>query len=168
MRHWHPKREGAHEVGRISKQPAGLFYITILELPLDLLNSVCLYDITNLDIIVSLDVKTAIHTGMHFLCIILEPLERSKFSGVDHDTVTDHTHLGGSLKLTLTYDSSGNSTHLGNLECLLNLGSSSDDLLLLRLKHTLDTALEFIDTVIDDRVETNLNLLLLSKLAGTY
>ena len=137
-----------------------------LELPLDFLDSISLDNVTDLDIVISLDIETAVKTCSNLLDIILESLERSELACINHDTVTDHAHLRSSLKLTLTDNTSGNCSHLRDLECLLNLSSSSDNLLLLWLKHTLDTALELIDTVIDDRVETDFDLLLLSQLAG--
>ena len=122
----------------------------ILESSLDLFDCVSLDYVADLDVIVALDIKTAVHTHVNLLDIILESLERSEFSSVHNDTVADHAHLRCTGKLTFANDTSGNCTDLRNLECLLNLCSSGNNLLLLRLKHTLDTALKLIDTVVDD------------------
>ena len=83
-----------------------------LELSLDLFNSIGLDNVTYLDIIVALDIKTAIHSHQNLLDIILEPLERAEFACIYDDTVTDYADLRSSLKLTLTDDTSGNGTDL--------------------------------------------------------
>ena len=46
-----------------------------LECSLDFLDCVCLDDISNLDVVVALDVETAVHTHVNFLDIVLESLE---------------------------------------------------------------------------------------------
>ena len=73
-------------------------YLKILELSLDLLDSVSLDNVADLDIVVALDVETAVHTHVNLLDIILESLEGSEFSSVDHDTVADHAHFRCSLE----------------------------------------------------------------------
>ena len=95
-----------------------------LKRSLDLFDSVSFDYVTHLDVVVALDIQTAVHTHMNFLDIVLESLEGSKLSGVNNDTVTDHAHLRVSLELTLADNTSCDSTHLGNLEGLLNFGCS--------------------------------------------
>ena len=113
LRHWLPKREGTHKVGRISITDRSADDIKyILELSLDLFNSIGLDNVTYLDIIVALNVKTAIHSHQNLLDIILEPLERAELACVYNDTVTDYADLRCSLKLTLTDDTSGTGTDL--------------------------------------------------------
>ena len=46
-----------------------------LERSLDLFDSVCLNNVTNLDVIVSLDIKTTVHTHVNLLDIVLETFE---------------------------------------------------------------------------------------------
>ena len=77
-------------------------------------------------------------------------MQGGKFSGINHDTVADESDLGLLNHLSVTDDATGDSADLGNLEGLHNLGSRSNLLFLLRLKHTFDTALELVDTVVDD------------------
>ena len=52
-----------------------MLYVTGLECPLDLFDCVCFHDVSDLDVVVALDVETAVHTGEHFLDVILESLE---------------------------------------------------------------------------------------------
>ena len=83
-----------------------------LERSLDLFDSVSLDNVTYLDVIVTLDIETAVLTQCHFLDIILESLEGSELTCVDHDTVADHAHFGSSLDLTIADNTSRDCSHL--------------------------------------------------------
>ena len=65
----------------------------LLESSLDLLDSISLDNVADLDVVVALDVQTAVHTHVNFLDIVLESLEGSELSCIDYDTVADHAHL---------------------------------------------------------------------------
>jgi len=122
----------------------------LLECPLDFLDCVCLDYIADLDVIVTCNVETAVHAHVNLLDIVLESLEGAEFASIDHDTVADYADFRAAGEFALAYDTSCDGADLGYLEGLLNFGSCGDNLLLLRLEHTLDTALEFVDTVVDD------------------
>ena len=61
---------------RLSTQPVFSLYVyLILECSLDLLDCVCLDYVADLDVVVALDVETAVLTHSHFLGVVLESLE---------------------------------------------------------------------------------------------
>ena len=93
------------------KQAAVQFDKRALERSLDLFYSVSLDNVSDLDVVVTLDVKTAVLTQCHFLDIILESLEGSELTCVDHDTVADYAHFGSSLELTLADNTSSDCSH---------------------------------------------------------
>ena len=61
--------------GEDLKKPTGLFILFDLERSLDLFDYISLDNVTDLDIVVALDIKTAVHTHVDFLDIVLESLE---------------------------------------------------------------------------------------------
>ena len=95
-------------------------------------------------------------------------MQGCEFSGVNHYTVADEANLGLLHHLAVADDATRNGTDLGNLEGLLNLGGGDNLFLLLRLKHTLDTILDIVDTVVDDGVEADFYTLLLGGTAGIH
>ena len=61
-----------------------------------------------------------------------------------------------------------NGAHLGNLEGLADFEVGDNLLLRLGREHTLDSVLQLVDGVVDDTVETDVDLLGLGHLAGTH
>ena len=66
---------GPTMVGRIFESLAAAFASLILERSLDLFDCVRLDNVADLHIIVSVDVKTAVHTHVYFLDIVFEAFE---------------------------------------------------------------------------------------------
>ena len=79
---------------------------------------VTLDNIANLNIVVRLDVKTAILTYGYLLDIVLETTQRAELTSVDNDTIADDTDRRITLHATLAHDTSRNGTHLRDLEGL--------------------------------------------------
>ena len=62
-------------MGRISNSHTTAFACIELERSLDLFNCILLDNVADLHIVVTIDVKTAVHTHMNLLDVILEALE---------------------------------------------------------------------------------------------
>ncbi len=122
-----------------------------LERLLDLYDVEGFDDVANLDIVEVLDTDAAFHTGLDFLGLVLAPLERRHFAGVDHDAVADEAYLALG-EFAVAHQAAGNGAHLGNLEGLLDLGGSGNLFLLFGLEHTLQTVLDLVDGIVNNRV----------------
>ena len=131
---------------------SGLSYAlaTALERTLDFDDLECLDDISILDIVVSCNGHTALLSCADLLDAVLADLQGAKLAGINHDAVAYEAHLGLLHHLAVAYETSCDGADLADAEGLLNIGGSDDLFLLLRLEHTLDTILDFVDTVVDD------------------
>ena len=70
------------------------------------------------------------------------------------------------MYLTLGNETTGNSTHLGNLEGLLHLNLTGNDFLLHLVEHTNHRTLDIVDSIVDDRVCVDFNTLTVGSLAS--
>ena len=70
------------------------------------------------------------------------------------------------MYLTLGNETTGNSTHLRNLEGLLHLNLTGNDFLLHLVEHTNHRALDIVDSIVDDRVCVDFNTLTVGSLAS--
>ena len=83
---------------------------------------------------------------------------------MNNDTVTDNTNLGAVGNLAFNYIAAGN-LQLGNSNHLTDFYAALDNLFEFRSKHTLDSSLNVIDSVIDNTVGAYINLLGFGSLA---
>src|SRR5574344_29491 len=123
-------------------------------------------DVALLDVIVAGDAHTGLLAGGDLLCLVLADLERAELSGVDHDAVADEAHLRLLDHLAVADDTAGDGADLADAEGLLDLGGGDDLFLLLRLEHTLDTVLDFVDTVVNHGVEADFDAVAVRCPAG--
>ena len=84
-------------------------------------------------------------------------LEGSEFCGLDDDTVTDDAHFVTALNLTLADNTTGDGTHLRDMEGLEHFERSCDFLFHLRCKETFHSRLDLIDSIIDDGIDTDID-----------
>ena len=70
------------------------------------------------------------------------------------------------MYLTLGNETTGNSTHLRNLEGLFHLYLAGNDFLLHLVEHTYHRTLDIVDSIVDDRVCVDFNTLTVGSLAS--
>lgn len=69
-------------------------------------------DVAYLNVVASIDVKTAVLTSHNLLDIILESAQRTEFSCVDDNTVADEAYFGVALQFAIENHATG---HISDL-----------------------------------------------------
>ena len=123
-------------------------------------------DVAFLDVVAVGETDTTLEVGCHFLHVVLETLQGVDFAREDDNAVANQAGLVGALNLTVDDISTGNVTHLGDVVNLAHFDSSCDFFLDDWFEHALHGFLDFFNGIVDDRVETNVNTIVLSELAG--
>src|SRR5688572_16826294 len=104
-----------------------------------------------------MNADTALITLRHFRRVVLESLQGRDLSFVDYDVVANQPDCGAPCNLAFRDVTAGNSADLGNFEDVAHFGGTQPGFLDRRFEHTDHGALNFIDDVIDDRVEPNVD-----------
>lgn len=108
------------------------------DLALDLNLFVGFDDIAYLDVIEIIDIQTTFIAGGNLFHIILEPFQGSQFARVDHHSVTDDTDIVVSVDLAIQYHTTGDGTHLADLERFPDLHIGHDLFFEFRRVHSLN------------------------------
>src|SRR5262249_14177612 len=133
---------------------------------IDLLELEGFDDITDFDVVESLDTDAAFISRFHFSDILLEAAEGGHAALVHDDVVSQEANLRSSQHLPVHHIGSRDCADLGNLEGVANLGPSQVELAHLRLQETHHGAFDLVMDLVDYRVRSNVYLLLLRQLRG--
>src|SRR5690554_1144683 len=85
---------------------------------------------------------------------------------MDNNTVPDHTYLVLSCHKSISYVTASHSTYFRDFKDFPHLDISSDDFFKCRLKHSLDGIFDLVDSIVDDGIVPDLDLLLLCHFLG--
>src|SRR5215469_177374 len=119
--------------------------------------------VPGLDVTVVGDADSALHAVAHFAGIILEAPQGCDFTLKDNHIVAQQSNFGVALDDAIEHVASGDGPHLGNAEGLANLGASLIGFLDQRLKKTRHCTLHLVLQLVNDRVQTDVDLLLLRE-----
>ena len=122
--------------------------------------------IVNLNVIVALETQTAFATGLNFAHIVLEVLQAGEFAGPDHHVVAQEASAGIAAYHAFENTAAGNEPNLGHADNLTDFQETQRRFLLLGRKHAAHGRADFINSIVDDVVVTNIHVFLFSKLAG--
>ena len=116
-----------------------------------------------LDVTVVCDADAALHAIRYFPGIVLEAPQRSDFALEDDHVVAQQAYIRITLDQAVRHQATSDGTDLGNAEGLANLGASQVRFLDDRFEQTGHRALHFVLQFVDDRVQADVNLLLLGQ-----
>src|SRR5580692_11180887 len=138
------------------------------QLLLHFLDLEALDDVLLLEIVEALEADAALHALLDLFDVVLEALERRQLAVPDDRAVANETDLGRALDVALGDVRAGDRDAL-DLEDLADLGLAVHLLDEGRREEAFHGALHVVDGVVDDRVEADLDLVLLgerARLAG--
>ena len=84
---------------------------------------------------------------------------------MNYYTIVDDTYLVVSLDSTIFYETTCDSSHLRDMERIADFERGYDFLALFGDKHTFHSSLDFINSLIDNRVDANIDILIVGKLS---
>src|SRR5699024_4647334 len=117
--------------------------------------------IAYLNIIVVNDADTTLITGLHLFNIIFKPFEGINLTVIDDHTIADYAHRIIAIDLAVGYITAGNGSYAGNFEYFAHFGVTIQLLAYLRREHTFHGIFHFINGVIDDAEEADIDLFVL-------
>ena len=85
---------------------------------------------------------------------------------MNYDTIVDDTYLVVSLDSTIFYETTCDSSHLRDMERIANFERGYDLLTLFGDKHTFHSRLDFVNSLINNRIYTNIDIFIIGKLTG--
>ncbi len=138
----------------------------VLECSLDFFDCVGFDDVADLDVVVALDVQSAVHTDNHFLDVVLEALEAVELVVCNDDTVADNADKGGAGNLAVEDVAARNSADGRDLVGLSDLGAAEFDLADLGGKHALESVGDLVYRIVNDAVEADIDIVALGAFLG--
>lgn len=138
-----------------------------VELLLDFDFAVGFDGVAFLDVVASLEGDTALEVGGDFLDVVFETLEGGDVAGEDHHAVADEAGFVGTGDFTVDDIGTGDVADLGDVEDLAHFDHRGDFFLDDGLEHAFHGFLDFLDGVVDDGVEADVDAFLLGEFART-
>src|SRR5713101_638379 len=120
--------------------------------------------VAGLQIVVAGEADAALVPGLDLAGVVLEPPQGGDLAGVDHDVVAQEAHLRGAGDPPVAHQTPGHRSYLGDLEDLADLRAAQVDLLRLGLEEADHRVADLVGNVVDDRVQPEVDLLLLGQL----
>src|SRR5579883_2154021 len=120
-----------------------------------------LKEIALLNIVEVLHADTALEALTDFARVIFEALEVFDLAGVDDFATPDNLDLVLAADRTIDHHTTGNRANLADPEDLANFGPAVEHLTVDRLEQTRHRLLHLFDEVVDDRVDPDVDLLLI-------
>src|SRR5699024_4756488 len=118
--------------------------------------------IAYLNIIVVDDADTTLIAGLYLFNIIFKPFEGINLAIIDDHTIADYAHRIIAIDLAVGYITAGNGSYAGNFEYFAHFGITIQLLAYLRREHAFHGIFHFINGVIDDAEEPDIDLFILS------
>src|SRR4051812_10448191 len=122
-------------------------------------------DVLDLDVVERPEADTALVALADLGDVVLEPAQRLHGQVVgDDDAVAQQPGLGVPVDRAVAHDRAGHVADLRDAEDLAHLGAAEPDLLELRLEHALESCLDLLDRLVDDRVVPDVDALAVGQL----
>src|SRR5262249_46499880 len=135
----------------------------LLQRPLHLLGRERFDRVALLDVVVAVELDTALEAGAHFLGVVFHTPEAGEFAGPDRLAVADQPAGPGALDQAVADETAGDRADLRDLERLPHRRVALDDFLLDRLEHAFERLADLIDHVVDDLVGADIHAALFGQ-----
>src|SRR5579884_2070287 len=130
----------------------------------DLLHAEGFDHVADFDVAVARDADAAFHAVAYFANVILEAAQGANTAFEDLYVVAQQADFGVAFDGAILDVTPGDGSHFGNTEGFANLGASKIGLLEHRFEQAGHGLANFVLQLVDDRVQANFHVLLLSQL----
>ena len=121
------------------------------------------YYVAYLDIVIVFDTYTTFVSLIHLFSVVLESSEGRYMTLMDDDSVANQTDFCVSDDLSFLNISSGDDSHIRNLESLSDFNFAQNFFFVFRIQHSLHGVFHVVDYIVDNSVESDLDVFSVGK-----